>query len=150
MRKFILLIILAILSVSSCEKDDVCLENITPNLQLTFSDIIVKNTKKPVNNLKVWVTGKDSLYINKTIDSISIPLDTGNDKTTYHFSENNVVDSIVFNYSRANIFVSRSCGYKTIFYNLKAENYSTNWIKNIIVTKDTISNEKASHITIYH
>ena len=150
MRKFILLIILGILVIGSCEKDDICIEPTTPNLILRFYNLDSITTLKKVDNLKVWVTGKDSLYINQTIDSIAIPLDIDTDKTTYNFSENNVIDSVVFTYSRENVFVSRSCGYKTIFNNLKVNTYSTNWIKNIIIKNDTIKNETASQITIFH
>lgn len=61
-------------------------------------------------------------------------------------------DIIEVNYMPELIYVSRACGYKSVFNNLSAnrETDPNNWIINIEVIKDTINNENAAHINIYH
>ena len=59
------------------------------------------------------------------------------------------IDEISFNYNRNDIFVSRSCGYKTIFENLSIQT-SNNWIKDNLINNSTIENETSAHINIYH
>jgi len=56
-----------------------------------------------------------------TLDSIAIPLDLTQNSTLYKFKSGAITDSILFTYDRKDVFVSRSCGYKTIFENLQIE-----------------------------
>ena len=48
------------------------------------------------------------------------------------------------------IFVSRSCGYKTIYEDFQLDNSTINWIKDISSNNTTIENETAAHISISH
>ena len=150
MKKYIVLIFFCLL-IFGCEKDDICIEDTTPNLIIRFYDKDNMTEKKLVSNLTVWITGKtDSLYQNQTIDSIAIPLDLNINSTSYNFKSDSNIDAIDFNYTRNDIFVSRSCGYKTVFENLNANSTSNNWINTIIINNETINNETAAHISIYH
>ena len=121
MKKYITLIIVSIFTISSCEKDDICVESNTPSLIIRFYDNDLQTEIKPVIGLTVWADGKDSLYVNQALDSIVIPLDLTKDNTLYKFSTNSIEDEINFTYTRSDIFVSRSCGYKTIFENLQID-----------------------------
>ena len=150
MKKYITLIIVSIFTISSCEKDDICVESNTPSLIIRFYDNDLQTEIKPVIGLTVWADGKDSLYVNQALDSIVIPLDLNKDNTLYKFSTNSIEDEINFTYTRSDIFVSRSCGYKTIFENLQIDSNTINWIKNISINNSTIDNETAAHITIFH
>tara|TARA_B100000508_G_C11311568_1_gene204911 strand:- start:109 stop:561 length:453 start_codon:yes stop_codon:yes gene_type:complete len=150
MKKIIPLVIILSITFFSCEKDDICIDDTTPNLIIKFNNDTIQTEKKLVPSLTVWVEGKDSLYVNKSLDSIVIPLDLTQNNTLYNFSSNDIVDQINFSFNRKDTFVSRSCGYKTIFENLQIESATSLWIKNITITNSTIENETAAHITIFH
>jgi len=150
MKKYITIIIVLFLSILSCEKDDICIEATTPNLVIRFYNNDIQTDVKQVSGLTVWAEGKDSIYVNQSLDSIIIPLDINQNNTLFKFSKGTLVDSINFTYDRNDIFVSRSCGYKTIFENLQIENNSINWIKNININNAIIENDTAAHISIFH
>lgn len=163
---------------SSCEKDDICDANTstTPRLVITFNDISNASVLKNVTNLKVIGEGQtegivfnsDGTEITKYLTSgntISIPLKTTEDSTTYSFILNSTSanpllrneDIIKFNYVRETVFVSRACGYKTVF-TLNATNPYTHtdaavpdllWIKYISVEKSNIDTENETHVKIY-
>ena len=75
--KKILTILVLFCVITSCEKDDFCTLNpITPKLVLRFYDNVNKTQLKNVNQLYVWAAGKDSILVNQSTDSISIPLNS--------------------------------------------------------------------------
>lgn len=149
-KSYVVLFLGIITSFFSCEVDDICLEPTTPQLIIRFYDVANPTVKKSVTNLNVWVSDKDSIIINKATDSIAIPLKTDSDITTYKFSSSNLVDEVSFSYQRNAVFVSRSCGYKFIFLDLKSSSTTLNWIKQLIIINPTIENEKTAHINILH
>lgn len=119
--------------------------------------------------MDVTAEGNPKYIVNdKTIDSIVLPLridaldilntsrfvltkdrdyDTDDDPTTVSNA-----DIIEVKYTPELIYVSRACGYKSVFNNLSAtrETDLSNWIIDIQVINDTINNENAAHINIYH
>lgn len=178
MKKIILLILVSALSFSSCEKDDICDANTptTPRLVIKFYDFTNPSVPKNVTNLKVIGEGMtDGIIFNPaaTDDSkyktnantISIPLRTNENTTSYSFTLNSGnanpafvnTDNIKFDYTRQDLFVSRACGYKTIFTldatnpytHTDAANPDQKWIKYISVEKSNIENEKETHIKIF-
>ena len=151
MKKYITIIIFSIFAILSCEKDDICIENTTPNLIIRFYDNDNQTEAKQIVLDSVWANNKENIYKNETIDSIIVlPLDLSQNNTLFKFSSNSIEDEINFTYDRNDIFVSRSCGYKTIFENLQIDSNSTNWIKNISINNTIIENDTAAHITIFH
>jgi hypothetical protein len=152
MKKYFTLIVLSLTLVLSCEKDDICLENTTPNLILKFydfeKDTIVK--KVLIDSIKAIDNAIIEGYTKKTLDSILIPLDLNEFKTVYKISSGGKSDTIYFSYGRNDVFVSRSCGYKTIFENLKIDSFTNNWIKSYNINNTTINNDTTAHINIYH
>lgn len=165
MKNIMLFTIVAFL-LTSCEKDQICLEENTPKLIIRFYD--AENTKKFKNvvNLKVQIEGIDGDFENETIlvltDSIAIPIKVTADLTKFKliFKGNNEDplddNEDVFNltYTRDDEFVSRSCGYKTLFYdtNYQLETDEDNWIKSIetITGQQNILNENSAHVKIFH
>ena len=136
MKKIFLLVLVLALSFSSCEKDDICDANTptTPRLVITFYDITNSSVLKNVTNLKVVGAGMtDGIIFNPSAteeskfltngNTISIPLKTNEDTTSYSFTLNSGnpnpalvnEDNIKFDYTRENLFVSRACGFKTLF-----------------------------------
>ena len=125
--KKIVLLLLFMATILSCEKDDICIDATTPNLIIRFYDNTDKTVLKSVPSLYVWAVDKDSTQINVSIDTLVIPLNTLQDLSNYKFSSNSIIDDITLTYTRSDEFVSRSCGYKTVFDNLSITTTS-NWI----------------------
>ena len=172
MKKIILLVLTIAFTFTSCEKDDICDANTitTSRLVISFYDINNPTVLKSVSDLKIigegmteGVTFDGSTLINGS--TVSIPLKTDADATTFRFilnygnSNPTLVneDNLKFNYSRANIFVSRACGFKTEYtldpttpyIHTDAAVADQKWIQYIAVKKSTINNENETHLEIY-
>jgi len=151
MKKYITLIIILIFTIYSCEKDDICLEETTPNMIIKFYDYENPTEIKMVSQLTVWADTLENYISGETIDSIiEIPLNLNEDLTWYYMTSGTETDSINYVYSRNDIFVSRSCGYKTIYENIEIESTTNNWIKEIEVINTTIDNDTIAQIHIFH
>lgn len=178
MKKITLLLLIALFSFSGCEKDDICDANTstTPRLVLTFYDINNPSVLKIVTKLKVVGEGMtegivfnatatgDSKYLTSA-NTISIPLKTDADTTTYSFTYNYgnanpalvFVDTVTINYYRNTIYVSRACGYKTVFtlspsnaiIHTAVPSSSDTWMRYISVEKTNIENENETHLKIF-
>ena len=143
--------------VSSCEKDDFCIEPITPNMVIRFYNATNITQTKPVVNLSVNQEGFDELYSNANLDYILIPLDVTSNQIIYNLSSESNIDVITINYDVEEVFVSRSCGFKAIFNNVSVtSDVSNDWIIGLTetlentITIPTIDNETAAHVKIFH
>lgn len=153
------------MSFSSCEKDDICdaTTETTPKLIIEFYDILNPTVLKKVTNLAVKEVGSTAIIGFASESKIQLPLKTNEDLTKYSLILNSTVattaneDFLQLNYTRQNIFVSRACGYKTIFIldptapfikseTTIPENY---WIQDITVETSNITTENETHIKIY-
>ena len=152
MKKCLILFIVFLTTLLSCEKDDICVEENTPSLIIRFYDNDDREQLKQLAKTFIWAVGKDSLsnYSNESLDSIALPLNLSENVTKYVIENNTIKDTIEFKYSRNDIYVSRSCGYKTIFENLTISNNTILWIKDTEILNATIENETFAHINIYH
>ena len=157
MRKYYLLLTLIALLVSSCEKDDFCIEPITPNMVIRFYNATNITQTKSVEDLSVTPEGFDELYSNANLDSILIPLDVTSNQIIYNLSSESNIDVITINYDVEEVFVSRSCGFKAIFNNVSvSSDVSNDWIIGLTetlentITIPTIDNETAAHVKIFH
>ncbi len=167
----ILLSLLILASLWSCERDDICASATptTPHLIVRFYNINVSSETKTVRHMSVSAEGhSEYLVYDKTIDSIVLPLklEALNTLNTTRFiltrdadydedDDPNTVsntDIIEVNYTPELIYVSRACGYKSVFNNVSATRNtdSSNWIVGMEVINDTIKNEDAAHINIFH
>lgn len=151
MRKTFVFLSLIIFTFLSCEKDDFCTQNpVTPKLILRFYDATNRESVKTVDNLYVWAEGKDSLFINASLDSLFIPLNSAATETVYNFSKNNIVNQFTIQYTTENDFVSRSCGFKVIFNDVNFTSDNT-WITDFEPSNlTTIENQNEAHVQIYH
>lgn len=136
MKKILYFLLPFTFGLSSCEKDDICDANTptTPRLIISFYYITTPSLKQNVTRLKV--IGEDQpegIVFNKSAidetkyltsgDSIAIPLKTDKDSATFSFILNSNstnaalsnTDQIKINYTRQNVYVSRACGFKTIY-----------------------------------
>jgi len=177
MKKIILLVFALALSFSGCEKDDICDANTptTPRLVISFYDFLNPSVLKNVTNLKVvgegmtegivfnTATGNNQYVTNG--NTISIPLKTIGTSTSFSFTLNSGstnpalvnVDNLKFNYTTQELFVSRACGYKTLFTLDPINPYThtdaavadKKWIAYISVEKSNLENENETHIKIF-
>jgi hypothetical protein len=166
MKKIFLLLFVFLLV--GCEKDDICDANTptTPRLVIEFYDFNASTeTLKNVTNLGViapsFIEGIGFNGVNK----IQVPLKTTEDTTTLRFIQNgsdtNLTndneDILKFNYSRNEVYISRACGFKTLFTLnttspiVPTEPFSSasSWIKNIVIVKANLENENEVHIKIF-
>lgn len=163
MKKIIALVFIS-LSFFSCEKDDICTEATTPRIVMEFYDISNPANLKNVVNLKIIAEGQATeLGTYNGVSKIYLPLKVTDDVTKYSLKLNNTSDinanedKLEFNYTRQNVYVSRACGYKTIFKlndsngTLLTDNTTPDgfWIQNLVISNSNIINENETHIKIY-
>lgn len=179
-----LTIILAISFTTSCERDDICPASTptTPRLIIDFFDlsnqensknvfgIVVKgvdndqvledfavvNTAKLILPLKTENTETGelasstqyTLYERSSIDDNETPNDTTDDIITGN------PDVITINYNIELVFVSRACGFKTVFNNvtITIEDDGNNWIKSkqSINDNQSVEDETTTHFNFFH
>ena len=168
MKKIVILLVIA-LTFSSCEKDDICDANTptTPRLIIDFYDASNPTELKNVINLKVIGFGMADdkpLATFNSVSTIELPLKTTETSTKYRLILNSTStsgslneDVLQFDYTHEDVFVSRACGYKTIF-KLNSPNGVTEtdaanpdgfWIQDINIETTNIETENETHIKIY-
>ncbi|SHI55620.1 DUF6452 family protein [Algibacter luteus] len=179
MKKAGLILILTTLIISyySCERDDICPDATatTPRLIIDFLDAEDSDTKK--NVFDIVVIGVDneqfiSEYYFTDTDDLILPLKTTDSTTEYIIIQEATVnnngtpddssddfidgnqDRIVINYSRETIFVSRACGFKTIFKNvtLTIVDDGDNWMlsREPLTDNQSVEDETTTHFNISH
>ena len=149
MKKYLIATLITLTLFTSCLVDDFCVDPTTPNLVISFYDNDNPDNLKTTTDLTVWAEGKDELYTEVSLDSILVPLDPGNDITVYHLKLADLEDEITITYTRKEIFVSRSCGFKYNFENLDVPSNTSNWILGTQITNQTVENE-TEHIKILY
>lgn len=165
MKKSILflLLITTIMALPSCERDEICIDPITPKMIVAFYDVDNTENKKSVNNLAIEIL--DVAIENKSLDtigreSIAIPLNIYDVQTAIVFTANSKDsllikrDTILITYQTEEVFVGRSCGYKSVFKNVNIDrnfgNPNNRWIKSLAIEEKEIENENKAHVTILH
>lgn len=169
MKKILLLLLLTFF-FSSCEKDDICADETTPRLVLEFYDVDNPTAKKNVTNLRIVSYQTDnSTLTTDTLGTfnaesvIKLPLRITQNSTKYLLiinSTNNFTinkDNLQINYTRKEVFVSRACGYKTVFTldsTIGIVQSETNipdgsWIKAINKQTTNIATENEVHVKVF-
>jgi hypothetical protein len=187
MKKIVSLLLIFTFGLSSCEKDDICDPDTptTPRLVITFYDINNPTLLKNVTNLKVIGEGKSEVDggiifnengtdITKYLangNTISIPLKTNEESTSFTFISDSQnpnpaainKDAIRFNYTHRDLYVSRACGFKTIFtlnpvsttppltvpFILTDSDGNGLWMQQVFVINPNIETENETHIKVY-
>lgn len=181
MKRIILLLTLVTIATVitlGCERDDICAEATptTPRLIIRFYDINNQDETKQVRQLEIDGLDDDdnsmgTILSRVNTDSIVLPLrfadenvetitrfqlekdaDFGDNMDTTNDSN---IDIIEVKYTPEFIYVSRACGYKSIFNfgttgGIAQDIDTDNWIINTEILNETIDNENAAHIIIYH
>lgn len=168
----------------SCERDDICAEATptTPRLIIDLFDLSSQEDSKNVFDLVVIGVGNDEVldgFFVINTDNIILPLKTEDSGTgevasstqyilhkEYTFDDNDTPDDtsddiiggnpdiITINYSTELVFVSRACGYKTIFQNvtITIEDDGDNWIlsRQSINDNQSVEDETTTHFNFFH
>ncbi len=149
----------------ACEKDDICVDGDTPLLLITFYDIDDPAELKEVQSLRVVGLGQASTantFADRTsLDSIGIPLRPNEQSTSFLFIQNSGesdnletgnIDTLTFNYSTREVFVSRACGFVANYEDLTDSRTtgSENWIQNIEILRSSVQKLDSAHVKIYH
>ena len=127
-----------------------------------FYDIANPTVLKNVVNLGVIAPGFTNGFGFNNVSKITVPLKTFQDSSVLNFIQNGSADpttddnsdEVTFNYTRKIEYVSRACGYKTL-YTLDATNPiivtadGNNWIQSVTVSQPNIENENETHVKIY-
>lgn len=176
MKKTIALLLLC-LCITNCEKDDLCSEATptTPKLVLEFFDITSPDETKNVAELTAYGIDDDNqpvIFFDETIatrSEISIPLRTDADQTKFVLHRNYEIDDlgtedddddivlgnpevITVTYEREEVYVSRACGYKTVFNNItfSVALDEDNWIINSEIVVENVELETETHVKVFH
>ena len=154
MIKGLHLILISLILILSCEKDDICIEGSdnTNRISIGFLDDETKNpTGISLVNLKS--IGNDSI-IHETFSgqSIKLPLKVNSTKTQFLFDNNDLIDTLTIYHQSIHQYLNRSCGYKSNFIiNSQTEiTKQTGWIREISIIKDSIFNEEETNIFIHY
>ena len=173
----ILLIFLSVAIMTlSCERDDICPASTptTPNLIIEFYDFANQESVKFVPQIRVQGINNDIVlegYEAVNADDLILPLRTDTIATQYslrsNYSNNDNgtpddpsddfpngnEDIITINYTTEQVFVSRACGYKTVFRNitLNIEPDSDNWIlsKQSVTDNQSVEDETTAHFYLF-
>ena len=183
MKKLKFTFLLLLVALISCERDDICAETTptTPRLMVEFYDATETEELKPVTRLTAYGEGlannptndntEGTLVYNTNATAIELPLLIGNEGeiTTSRFileKDTNLrldedvdtdsnIDIIEISYVTEFVYVSRACGYKSIFKNLQVSFETSDdgaWISGIEVvdTIEIVENENTVHVRILH
>ena len=162
----------------SCERDDICPETTptTPRLIIDLHDFANQEDKKNVFDFRVQGVDNDKVLEGYNVigatDDIILPLRTNTNSTQYKLHIDYAIndngtpdvtsddfidgneDIITISYSTEDVYVSRACGYKTIFKNvtLTIEPDTDNWIKlkESLIENQSIEDETTTHFILYH
>ncbi len=161
MKKLFLPLIFVFISIVtlSCQ-DEFCLEPTTPNLIVRFINKDTITQTKRIN-LRVETLNQELLFANFSGDSLVLPLNTNNTNTAYTLSivtipedpnEDIIFDSeeLTINYETEDVFVSKSCGYKSIFNNVNISTTNNSWLSKATSSTENISNQNQAHVQIFH
>ena len=164
----------------ACEKDDICVEGDTPLLVIGFYDIADTTEFKTVPTMRIKALhsntfAEDSILDSDSYtrsefefndrtnvtDSIFIPLRVSASNTDFVFisssaDEDEVEignrDTLTFNYTVNQQFISRACGLVANFNELDTTRTvsDSDWIKRITVQETDVELSNTIHVKIFH
>jgi len=166
----ILLIVSVLFYVSSCEKDDICVDGDTPLMVIGFFDFADTTLVKNVPSIRIRNIDIDSILTNSSFsdrsespDSLQVPLRSTTTTTMYQIIsesaddeetelETGNIDTLTISYELGEAFVSRACGFVTNYNNISVTltEGAENWIQDIKVVQPNVENTNTIHVKIFH
>ncbi len=149
----------------ACEKDDICAggESVTPNIVIDLYDQIEPDNLKQAVKIAAVASGfTDTLFFERT-SKIELPLQINTNATDWNLTlyeltpTNDTIfkkDELKFTYTTEALYVSKACGYKTIFHEFNAvkspNTTNDSWIKSIYKVTNEITTNNNAHIQLYY
>ncbi|SEQ37905.1 hypothetical protein SAMN05421824_1492 [Hyunsoonleella jejuensis] len=173
----ILLVFIVAVTQVSCERDDLCPETTqtTARLVMEAFDVSLPDDSKNIFGLRIEGIDDEGNGIGVlddynvvTSSNLVLPLRTDEDVTKYKLHRDYTEDDdgnpnggnediITITYIREEVFVSRACGYRTIFNNVQirvdVEDLDDDeWIRSIQTENDNqvVENEAEAHFILLH
>lgn len=173
-------VVVILATLSTCERDDICPEDVptTPLMLIEFFNVSNQENNKNVTNLYIQGVGNteplSGFSGTSTVFEAQLPLKTDENSTSFRFiSDYELVDDngtpndtsddifngnediITINYIAENVYVSRACGYKTIYkaVNIQFDADDTDrWIVLAQPLNDnqSIEDETTTHFKFFH
>lgn len=149
----------------SCEKDDICLDSApsTPELVVQFFDKNAPEEVKNISSIYIKAEGQTEGLVFTEVDRVNIPLQTNQNQTKYTFYNNfnpedgsyDNEDSVTLNYTPNDSYISRACGYRTLFSLNQAdgiviETDADNWLSSTEIINHSIILSDSTHVKILH
>jgi len=160
-----LILLFGFLAISSCEKDDICVDGDTPLLILRFYDATDSTTVKSVSSLRIIGIGNgepvDTFTDRSSSDSVAVPLRINEVNTQFQIIlnsdgdedvETGNIDTLQFNYETNEVFVSRACGF-VANYEIATDTLTIdtdNWIQGIEISNPSVTSQDSTHVKIFH
>ena len=162
---------------AACEKDDICDPSTptTPRLVLQFYNKNNVSLTRATTNLKITGAGLTNPLLNANGGTtwndtiVYLPLRVNALSTKYTLTlnaddtdlTNDKTDILEINYTKNDVYISRACGFKTLFnlfgdplrdpfiLNNTPDVTDGNWMKNVQVIQSQINDENEAHIKIF-
>ncbi|MEC3966093.1 DUF6452 family protein [Flagellimonas halotolerans] len=172
MKKIIPILLIAsmLYFVSSCEKDDICVEGDTPLMVIGFFNIDDTTAVKRVSSIRIKSLDIDSILTNDSFsdranspDSLMVPLRSSATSTMYQIisgsrdddeteQEIGNIDTLTISYDLGEAFISRACGFVVNYNNITVAvpESAENWIQDIKVVQPNVENTDNIHVKIFH
>ena len=154
-----ILALATLLICSSCEKDDVCVENDSVYVNLVFYSAEDGVTAKSVSGFSLLDLNGDLVqnYDNTTVTAIALVLPTSQSSYDLILQKRAEVDGVTtstndtlnFSYTPKATYVSRACGYIRTYSDLSIQS-TRNWISEVIVNTPEINSNNDEHVAILH
>ncbi len=172
--------VLLIFVLQNCERDDICAEATltTPQLSIEFNDFSNPDVLKVVPQMTLYAqelltedpvnASEATLVFNTNSNAATLPLKINDEgiNTTFQYviekdtnlrldddnTETSNKDIIEIQYTSEFEYVSRACGYKSIFnlINVTVIPDDDNWINTAEIIIETVENENSVHVRIFH
>jgi len=148
--KFFLLFFL----ITSCEKDDICLEGSANTNRITIGFInSAYESSSSVSLKNIRGINKDSIiYEDIDTDKLRLPLNASSNRTDYILNYNEIDDTLSIKHRTIHEYLNRGCGFISNFILDKTTedlDNSYGWIKKISIVKDSIFNEEKTNLYIH-
>lgn len=172
----IFLLVSLVVVMANCEKDDICVDGDTPLLVIGFYNVNDPESFKAVNTLRIrelstgdsindiFEEGQQFHQDRRTVsDSTEIPLNAATTSSAYEFiinsaddgttgDETGIIDTVEFNYTVVENFISRGCGFVANYAELDTSNtvFTRGWIQKIEIADTTVDATNQIHVKIFH
>jgi len=160
-----LIFLIGLLAISSCEKDDICVDGDTPLLIIRFYNAADSTALKSVASLRIIGIGNgepvDTFTDRSSTDSVAVPLRINEISTQFQIilnsdgdddAETGNIDTLQFNYETNEVFISRACGF-VANYEIETDTLTVdtdNWIQGIEITNPSVTSQDSAHVKIFH